>query len=278
VPARATEFAGSPRSCGDFCLRRLSPVHERVCMTIFEMIDATPLVYLACFAAILMSSATHRVTGQAFGLICAPLVALAAPSHIPALILLCGLPVMMYSFKGDWREIRWGEISYAFLGRVIGAILAATIIALISDKNFISVCVGISVLLGVAISLANFSVAINPTSLIAAGFLSGAMATLTSVGAPPMALLYQRASFGHVRATLNAFFLVGALASVGALLVYGLIGRSDVGLAVALLPAIWLGTVTGDVALKRLTIKSLRPFTLVISVVAAVALILRATW
>jgi uncharacterized membrane protein YfcA len=244
----------------------------------FELINATPIAYLACFAAILVSSATHRVTGQAFGLICAPLVALAAPAHIPALILLCGLPVMMYSFKGDWSEIRWGEISYAFASRVVGALLAATIIAIIADKNFISICVGISVLLGVAISLTNFAIAINPVSLIAAGFLSGAMATLTSVGAPPMALLYQRAPFGHVRATLNAFFLFGALASVGALLIYRLINRSDVALTVALLPSIWLGTVTGDIALKRLTIKSLRPFTLTISVIAAVALILRTLW
>jgi hypothetical protein len=50
--------------------------------TFFELIDATPAAYLACLAAILVSSATHRVTGQAFGLICAPLIALAAPSHI----------------------------------------------------------------------------------------------------------------------------------------------------------------------------------------------------
>ena len=89
--------------------------------TLTELIDATPLAYMACFAAILISSATHRVTGQAFGLICAPLIALAAPSHVPALILLCGLPVMIYSFKGDWGDIRWREISYAFLGRVVGA-------------------------------------------------------------------------------------------------------------------------------------------------------------
>jgi uncharacterized protein len=246
--------------------------------TLFEFIDATPASYLACLAAILVSSATHRVSGQAFGLICAPLIALAAPSHIPAVILLCGLPVMIYSIKWDWTEVRWREISYAFAGRVAGAIVAATVIALMADKNFISVCVAVSVLLGVAISLTSFAVAISPLSLLVAGFLSGAMATLTSVGAPPMALLYQRVSFGHVRATLNAFFLFGALASVGALLVYGLIKRSDVALALALLPAIWLGTLAGDVALKRLTITSLRPFTLVISTFAAVVLLLRTLW
>lgn len=246
--------------------------------TFFDLIEATPAAYAGCFAAILISSATHRVTGQAFGLICAPLIALAAPSHIPALILLCGLPVMIYSFKGDWSDIRWGEISYAFVGRVIGALLAATLIAAIADKKFVSICVGIAVLLGVAISLTRFTVAINKASLLTAGFLSGAMATLTSVGAPPMGLLYQRQSFGHVRATLNAFFLFGALASVGALLLYGLIKASDVGLSFALLPAIWLGTQVGDGALKRMTIQSLRPFTLSISTFAAVVLLLRTLW
>jgi uncharacterized protein len=244
----------------------------------FALIDATPAAYTACFAAILVSSATHRVTGQAFGLICAPLIALAAPSHIPAIILLCGLPVMVYSFKGDWGDIRWGEISYAFVGRVAGAILAATIIAVVADNQFVSVCVGIAVLLGVAISLTSFAVAINPASLLTAGFLSGAMATLTSVGAPPMGLLYQRQTFGHVRATLNAFFLFGAMASVASLVLYGLIKRSDIALTVALIPAIGLGTLLGDSALKRLTIKSLRPFTLIISTFAAVVLLLRTLW
>lgn len=66
--------------------------------------------------------------------------------------------------------------------------------------------------------------------------------------------------------------------SVGALLLYRLINRSDVGLMLALLPAIWLGTLAGDLALKRLTIRSLRPFTLIISTVAAVVLILRTIW
>jgi uncharacterized membrane protein YfcA len=93
-----------------------------------------------------------------------------------------------------------------------------------------------------------------------------------------MGLLYQRQSFGHVRATLNAFFLFGALASVGALLLYGLIKSSDVILTLALLPAIWLGVRLGDGALKRMTIRSLRPFTLGISTFAAVILLLRTLW
>jgi hypothetical protein len=43
-------------------------------------------------------------------------------------------------------------------------------------------------------------------------------------------------------------------------------------------PAIGLGTLLGDRALKRLTIQSLRPFTLAISTFAAVVLLLRTLW
>jgi uncharacterized protein len=178
----------------------------------------------------------------------------------------------------DRSEVRWTEVWYAFAGRVVGSVLAATVIAALADKQFISICVAVAVLAGVAVSLTSFTVAINPGSLLGAGFMSGAMATLTSVGAPPMALLYQRKSFGLTRATLNAFFLFGAAASVGALLLYGLVSAADAWMALALLPAIAIGTLLGDVALSRLTITTLRPFTLIISTFAAIVLLLRTLW
>ncbi len=246
--------------------------------TFFLLIDATPVSYLACSLALVVSSATHRITGQAFGLICAPLVALAAPAHIPALILLCGLPVMLYGFKGDWAQIRWSEISYAFAGRVGGAVLAATAVASLADRSVIAVAVAACVLLGVAASLTRVQVAITPVSLTVAGFLSGAMATLTSIGAPPMGLLYQRQSFGHARATLNAFFLFGALASVAVLVLYGLISLANVLMTAALLPAMAAGVVLGDLALRRLRIASLRPFILTVSVGTALLLLARAAF
>lgn len=55
---------------------------------------------------------------------------------------------MIYSIKWDWAEVCWREISYAFVGRVVGALLAATLIALIADSKIISLCVGAAVLIG----------------------------------------------------------------------------------------------------------------------------------
>lgn len=244
--------------------------------TFFQLIDATPGSYLACCLALVLSAATHRVTGQAFGLICAPLVALAAPAHVPALILLCGLPVMVYGFRGDWEAVRWGEISYAFAGRLAGAVVAATGIASLADKSLVAVAVAICVLLGVAASLTSLRLAISPASLTVAGFLSGAMATLTSIGAPPMGLLYQHQSFDHARATLNAFFLFGALASIGVLAAHGLVTWANILMTAALLPAMGAGVAIGNLALSRLRIGSLRPFILGLSAATALLLLARA--
>lgn len=241
----------------------------------FQAIDASPLSYLACCGALAVASATHRITGQAFGLVCAPLIALAAPSHVPALILLCGLPVMVYSAQGDLAEIRWGEIGYAITGRVAGALIAATFIAVAASRDVIGVSVAVCVLIAVALSFTALEVPVNRATLTVAGFLSGAMATLTSVGAPPMGLLYQRKPFQHVRATLNAFFLVGAVASVASLVTYGLIRSSDVALSVALLPAIGVGVAGGSIALARLQLRSIRPLALLVSTVAALSLLAR---
>lgn len=242
----------------------------------FHLIEATPAAYLACGAALVVSSATHRITGQAFGLILAPLVAISAPSHVPALVLLCGLPVMVYGFKGDWATIEWREISYAFVGRVVGSIAAGYGIATFADQDVICVSVAICVLVGVGLSLTKLRIGISPVSLTIAGTLSGGMATLTSVGAPPMGLLYQNEGFHRARSTLNAFFLFGALASVASLVAFDLIGFSDLVFAAALTPAMALGVVLGDAALKRLAIVTLKPFVLVVSICSAVFLLVRA--
>jgi hypothetical protein len=89
---------------------------------------------------------------------------------------------------------------------MIGAVLAATTIAAVVNYALMSACGGVAVVFGVAISFTNLAVAINPASLLTVSFLSGAMATLTSVGAPPMGLLYQRQR-SDMYATPNAFFL-----------------------------------------------------------------------
>ncbi len=65
----------------------------------------------------------------------------------------------------------------------------------------------------VSVLIAEFRLHVRPNriNLFIAGFLSGLMSILSGIGAPPMALVYQRSAAGKVRAMMNAFFTIGTV-------------------------------------------------------------------
>lgn len=67
----------------------------------------------------------------------------------------------------------------------------------------------------------------TPATLLGAGFASGFMGTLTAVGGPPMALVYQNSDGPTVRSTLNTYFAAGALVSIGVLGAVGQFGTRE---------------------------------------------------
>src|SRR5262249_44558883 len=72
--------------------------------------------------------------------------------------------------------------------------------------------------------------------LVLAGFAAGVMGTATSVGGPPVALIYQHQSGARLRATLSGFFLMGSLLSIATLALIGRFGPEQLRLGLALLP------------------------------------------
>lgn len=95
---------------------------------------------------------------------------------------------------------------------------------------------GLAVLLAVALSALGLRVEISRATMFLGGALSGFMGTLTSIGSPPMAIVYQNARGARMRATLNAFFVAGSIISIAALAVAGGVGLSDLTLAFTMVP------------------------------------------
>jgi hypothetical protein len=131
-------------------------------------------------------------------------------------------------------------LAFSLSGRIPAAIAAALCLGLLDEATF-SLVFGLLVLLAVALSMLGLKVAATPRTLFAAGAVSGFMGTLTSVGAPPMAMAYQNAQGPVMRATLNAFFVFGAAISVLALLLSGNMHWQDLGLAALLTPFAFAG-------------------------------------
>jgi uncharacterized membrane protein YfcA len=238
-------------------------------------LDLSLLTWLGCCAVVAVSSAIQRLSGQAFGIVAAPLIALLAPQFLPASLLLLGISVGLTSTAVDFAALNRAEIIPGFLGRALGAVLAAMVAARISNQDWIAALIGVVVLLGIALSLSGLRVRIRPVSLVLAGLAAGIMGTLTAIGAPPMALLYQYEPAKRARAMQNAFFFWGMCVSVLALGWQGLITLQHLLFSASLLPAIILGLSIAMPLAKRTERHIIRPYALGLSALAAVTLLLR---
>ncbi len=100
---------------------------------------------------------------------------------------------------------------------------------------------GTLVLAAVLMSAFKFRITPRPWSLALAGLFSGFMGTTVAIGGPPMALLLQHSPGAQLRGTLSGFFMVGASASLLALILIGRFGWQELAMAGALAPGIVLG-------------------------------------
>ena len=106
--------------------------------------------------------------------------------------------------------------------------------------------------------------------------MSGVMGTLTSVGGPPMALVYQREKAATLRSTLAGFFLFGASLALLALAVSGELNKRQVVDGFLLLPGLLVGLALSRLLTPYLDRGWTRAAVLGLSTVMATALVVGA--
>jgi len=117
---------------------------------------------------------------------------------------------------------------------------------------------------------------ITRASLVIAGLVAGLMGTLTAIGAPPMAMLYQSQPPARSRAMQSTFFFFGMVVSIGALAAAGLITGRHLGFALVLLPGVLLGIVLSQPLARLIQPAMVRPMALGLSTLASLILLARA--
>lgn len=239
------------------------------------LLGVAPLPLAALAALIVLAAALHRLGGQGFGTVVAPFAALLAPAHVPATVLLLGVVVTALGAGFDLKGVRPGEIAWAAAGRLAGTVPAVAVVGAVAGSPLLGPAVAAMILLGVGLSLAGLTLRKTRGTLLAAGVLSGFMGTLTSVGAAPMGLIYQNEAAKAARATLNAFFLLGVLFSVGGLAVSGLVTREHLLLALLLSPLVLLGFRLAGPLARRTEALPLKPAALGLATLGAVLLIVK---
>jgi uncharacterized membrane protein YfcA len=223
----------------------------------------------AIVGAVVQSSA-----GLGLGLVAAPIVTLLFPSLMPGSLLVAACVLPLFTLA---REVRHADISglgWAFGGRVVGTPLGVLVVTAVSQRA-LGVVVGGMVLAAVAASAWSGLVPRNRSTLTAAGVIAGATGTASSIGGPPLALLYQREAGPKVRATLAVFFTIGALMSLFTLAAVDHLPMDQVVAGLALTPFVLAGFVLAGPLRRFLDAGRLRTGILVVTTASAVALIVR---
>lgn len=227
---------------------------------------------IACVAAVYVGAVVQASIGIGLGMIAAPMLAFADPDFIPAAIMIAVLPLTFTIAWIDREHIVKRDVGFALIGRVPGVVVGALVVAALSDR-VLAVMVAASVLLAVVASITGRLFQPTDRALVVAGLASGFAGTTTGVGGPPMALTYQNSDPATMRATISAFFSIGALMSIGALTLAGEIGVRQWLLTALILPGVGLGVVTARQVKDHLRPEVIRPAVLVICTLASLALL-----
>ena len=206
-------------------------------------------------------------------MVSAPALALIDATFIPGPLLLVGVAVTLTVFLRERGAVDWKGMKWAIFGRVIGTIAGGWAVVAFS-KDAVIVLVAVLVLAGVLMTSIGWKIKTNRTTLSAAGLVSGVMGTLTSVGGPPMALVYQRETAQKLRATLAGFFLVGATFSLLTLAVSGGMSQHDFALGALMLPGYVIGMIANRWASRFLDKGYSRVAVLTFSALSSIVLLL----
>lgn len=240
---------------------------------LLDSVSISPWQYVLAVLVVAVGAMIQGSLGFGLGLVSAPALALIDATFIPGPLLLVGVAVTLTVFLRERGAVDWKGMKWAIFGRVIGTIAGGWAVVAFS-KDAVIVLVAVLVLAGVLMTSIGWKIKTNRTTLSAAGLVSGVMGTLTSVGGPPMALVYQRETAQKLRATLAGFFLVGATFSLLTLAVSGGMSQHDFALGALMLPGYVIGMIANRWASRFLDKGYSRVAVLTFSALSSIVLLL----
>lgn len=135
---------------------------------------------------------------------------------------------------------------------------------------------GALVLLAVLLSLVHANIKATPVNVFLATIASGFMSTLSSIGGPPLALVFQNAKGPELRANLSALFTMGCVVSLTALTLVGRFHFIDLAYSVILVAGVVPGVLCAGPLKRKIDKQTARPWLLGLCAVSAVLVLGRA--
>jgi len=233
------------------------------------------LGWATVFLIVAVGALVQGSVGFGLNLLSAPLVAIVDRRFIPGPMLIAAVIMTLLILVRDRAHLDLSALQWAFIGRVPGNVAGAAIVKYVSERTLTSVF-AVVVLADVVMSAVGRRFRPTPRVLTTAGAISGVMGTTSSIGGPPMAMVFQDSPGATMRATLSAFFVFGALLSVGLLALAGKFGFRQLHDGLALTPAIVVGFSASRWSARFLDRGHTRRAVLFVSAIGGVVVLIRA--
>lgn len=213
--------------------------------------------------------------GFGLALVAGPLLILIDPRFVPGPLLMASLALTTLVTWRDFHGVRLADLGWSLPGRVVGTAIAVGALAIVPERR-LQLLLGLVMLVSTALAASHIKVRPAPFSLFGAGTLAGITGTLTSVGGPPMALIYRDETGPRLRGTLNAFFVFGVVISLVGLVLTGHFGKQEALLALAIMPGAPVGFLLSHRAARVLDRGYTKPLVLILSAVASALVVVKA--
>ena len=244
-------------------------------MDLAALLPVTAPILVVAMLVTALAAAVQGTIGFGFAIVSVPVLSLMDPTLAPVPQLLVTLPLTV---SMAWRERHAMDlrgIGWVLVGRVPGALIGVVLLKL-ADKQGLDVLLASMVLLALGLLVSGVDVKRRPVTEVGAGIASGTMGLVSSIGGPPLALLFHDSPGPSIRASLAGIFTIGLLITIGTRAAASEIAWSDLHVAAFLLPALFVGLWASRYLHGRIEGRPLRVSILVVSAAASVGLMVRA--
>ncbi len=233
--------------------------------------------YAAMAAVVFGAAVAQGVGGVGFAMFAAPVAAMFFPQLAPGPLLTLGGFISLLTALRERAAIDWPAVSYALAGRAVGTLIAIYAMARFAPQA-LGVLFACMILAAVALSVAGLRFSATPGRVSGAGVASGIMGTMTSVGAPPIAIVLQHAAPPRLRATLGMVLFLGSIFSLVMLALAKRYTGYHAGLALSLAPFLLAGFAVSNRLRTLLPPRAVRGVLLAACAMGAVGVLVKTFW
>ncbi|MGH3306319.1 MAG: TSUP family transporter [Nocardioides sp.] len=224
--------------------------------------------------ALFAGATVQSLVGLGLGLVAAPVITIVQPGLMPEVMLWLACTYPLVTLAAEREDIHWTGLGWSLPTRVLGTAVGVAAVATFSTR-ILGLLVAVMVLGAVLVTWLAVRPPMTRGSLMTAGLVSGFSGTATSIGGPPMAILYQNRPPRQIRTTLAVYFMVGAALSLAGLALAGQLDLRRALLAACLAPVLPFGAALGHVLRRRLPERRVRGAVLLVCAASALVLLVR---